>query len=178
MAIVTNRGKSQIRTTSNCIKMNTKCNYMHVNNINMTWLPSSTIIPQDHIWHHNPTWPKCPPIISVNVCSHCAPYQCYNIYVGNSTCMQTCTTPLHIFVFSLTAFLAVCLCVQSKMQYYKRAIYFFNNKSKVKPSLQTDLSKASSTPQYPLHNSNVTTIITLLKVLIHNVLNKPIFTKL
>jgi len=36
MAIVTNRGTSQIRTTSNYGKMNTKCNYMHVNNINMT----------------------------------------------------------------------------------------------------------------------------------------------
>jgi hypothetical protein len=61
--------------------------------------------------------------------------------------MQTCTTPLHIFVFSLTAFLAACLpvCVQSEReQYYKRTIYFFNNKSKVKPSLQTDLSKEPS----------------------------------
>jgi len=36
MAVVTNRGKSQIRTTSNYGKMNTKCNYMHVNNVNMT----------------------------------------------------------------------------------------------------------------------------------------------
>jgi len=36
MAIVTNRGKSQIWTTNNYGKMNTKCNYMHVNNINMT----------------------------------------------------------------------------------------------------------------------------------------------
>jgi len=35
MAIVTNRGTSQIRTTSNYRKINTKCNYMHVNNINM-----------------------------------------------------------------------------------------------------------------------------------------------
>ena len=30
------RGTSGIRTTSNCRKMNTKCNYTHVNNINMT----------------------------------------------------------------------------------------------------------------------------------------------
>jgi len=36
MAIVTNRGTSQIRTSSNYRKMNTKCNYMYVNNINMT----------------------------------------------------------------------------------------------------------------------------------------------
>jgi len=36
MAIVTNRGTSQIRTTSIYGKMNTKCNYTHVNNINMT----------------------------------------------------------------------------------------------------------------------------------------------
>ena len=36
MAVVTNRGTSQIQTTSNYGKMNTKCNYMHVNNINMT----------------------------------------------------------------------------------------------------------------------------------------------
>jgi len=36
MATVTNRGTSQIRTTSNYGKMNTKCNYMLVNNINMT----------------------------------------------------------------------------------------------------------------------------------------------
>jgi len=36
MAIVTNRGTSQIRTTSNCRTMNTKCSYMRVNNINMT----------------------------------------------------------------------------------------------------------------------------------------------
>ena len=35
MAIVTNRVTSQIRTTSNYGKMNTKCNYMHVNSINM-----------------------------------------------------------------------------------------------------------------------------------------------
>ena len=35
VAIVTNRGTSQIWTTSNYGKMNTKCNYMHVNNINM-----------------------------------------------------------------------------------------------------------------------------------------------
>jgi len=35
MAIVTNRGTSQIRKTSNYVKMNTKCNYTHVNNINM-----------------------------------------------------------------------------------------------------------------------------------------------
>jgi len=127
MAIVTNRGMRQIRTTSNCIKMNTKCNYMHVNNINMTWLPSSTIIPQNHIWHHNPTWPKCPPIISVNVCSHYAPYQCYTVNMGNSTCMQTCTTPLHICAFSLTSTVYHSLlpvCVQSEMQYYKRAIIF------------------------------------------------------
>jgi len=41
MAIVTNRGTSQIRTTSNYGKMNTKCNYMHVNNINMTSLLSN-----------------------------------------------------------------------------------------------------------------------------------------
>jgi len=38
MAIVTNRGTSQIRTTSNYRKMNTKCNYMHVDNINMTMI--------------------------------------------------------------------------------------------------------------------------------------------
>ena len=36
MAIVTNRGTSQIRATSSYGKMNTKCNYTHVNNINMT----------------------------------------------------------------------------------------------------------------------------------------------
>jgi hypothetical protein len=36
MAIVTNRGTSQIQTTSNCRKLNTKCNYTHVNNINNT----------------------------------------------------------------------------------------------------------------------------------------------
>ena len=35
MAIVTNRGTSQIWTISNYRKMNTKCNYTHVNNINM-----------------------------------------------------------------------------------------------------------------------------------------------
>jgi hypothetical protein len=34
----------------------------------------------------------------------------YVVHVRISTCMQTCTTPLHIFVFSLTAFLAACLC--------------------------------------------------------------------
>jgi len=38
MAIVTNRGTSQIRTTSNCRKMNIKGNYMHVNNTNMTMI--------------------------------------------------------------------------------------------------------------------------------------------
>jgi len=38
MAIVTNRGTSWIRTASNYRKMNTKCNYMHVNNINMTMI--------------------------------------------------------------------------------------------------------------------------------------------
>lgn len=54
------------------------------------------------------------------------------------------------------------VCEQSEMQYYKRAIYFriweyfFNNKSKVKPSLQTALSKEPSIPQHPLHNSNWT----------------------
>jgi hypothetical protein len=37
MAIVTNRGTSQIRT-SNYRKINTKCNYRHVNNINMTMI--------------------------------------------------------------------------------------------------------------------------------------------
>jgi len=36
MAIVTNRGTSQIQTTSNYGKMNTKCNYTNVNNIYMT----------------------------------------------------------------------------------------------------------------------------------------------
>jgi len=36
MAIVTNRGTSQIQTTSNYRKINTKCSYTHVNNINMT----------------------------------------------------------------------------------------------------------------------------------------------
>jgi len=36
MATVTNRGTSQIRTTSSYIKINTKCNYTHVSNINMT----------------------------------------------------------------------------------------------------------------------------------------------
>jgi len=36
MAIVTNRGTSQIRTTSNYRKMNTDSSYTHVNNINMT----------------------------------------------------------------------------------------------------------------------------------------------
>jgi ribosomal protein L37AE/L43A len=38
MAIVTNRGTSQIWTTNNCRKINTKCNYTHVNNINMTMI--------------------------------------------------------------------------------------------------------------------------------------------
>jgi hypothetical protein len=38
MAIVTNRGTSQIWTTSSYRKMNTKCSYMHVNNINMTMI--------------------------------------------------------------------------------------------------------------------------------------------
>jgi len=38
MATVTNRGTSQIRTTSSYRKMNTKCNYMRVNNINMTMI--------------------------------------------------------------------------------------------------------------------------------------------
>jgi hypothetical protein len=38
MAIVTNRGTSQIQTTSNYGKINTKCNYMHVNSINMTMI--------------------------------------------------------------------------------------------------------------------------------------------
>jgi len=36
MAVVTNRGTSQIWTTSNYGKMNTKCKYTYVNNINMT----------------------------------------------------------------------------------------------------------------------------------------------
>jgi hypothetical protein len=36
MAIVTNRGTSRIRTRSSYRKMITKCNYAHVNNINMT----------------------------------------------------------------------------------------------------------------------------------------------
>jgi hypothetical protein len=35
MAIVTNRVTSQLRTTRNYGKMNTKCNYTHVNNINL-----------------------------------------------------------------------------------------------------------------------------------------------
>jgi len=38
MVIVTNRGTSQIRTTSNYRKMNTKCIYTHVNNINVTMI--------------------------------------------------------------------------------------------------------------------------------------------
>jgi hypothetical protein len=38
MAVVTNRGTSQIWTTSNCRKINTICNYVHVNNINMTMI--------------------------------------------------------------------------------------------------------------------------------------------
>jgi len=38
MTIVTNRGTSQIRTTINNRKMNTKCNYTHVNSINMTMI--------------------------------------------------------------------------------------------------------------------------------------------
>jgi hypothetical protein len=38
MSIVTNRETSQIRTTSSYRKMNTKCNYMHVKNINMTMI--------------------------------------------------------------------------------------------------------------------------------------------
>ena len=38
MAIVTNRGTSQTRTTSNCRKMNTKCNFMNVKNINMAMI--------------------------------------------------------------------------------------------------------------------------------------------
>jgi len=36
MAIVTNRGTSQIWTTSSYGKMSTKCIFTHVNNINMT----------------------------------------------------------------------------------------------------------------------------------------------
>jgi len=36
MMFNTNRGKSQTWTTSSCRKMNAKCNFMHVNNINMT----------------------------------------------------------------------------------------------------------------------------------------------
>ena len=45
MAIVTNRGTSQMWTTSNYGKMNTKCNYTHVNNINMTdTIPHATMI--------------------------------------------------------------------------------------------------------------------------------------
>ena len=36
MAVVTNRGASQIQTTNNYGKINTKCNYSHVSNINMT----------------------------------------------------------------------------------------------------------------------------------------------
>lgn len=151
------------------------------------WLPSTTIIPQSHIWHHNPTWPKCPPIISDQRVLLLCSIPVYAVYMGNSTCMQTWTTPLHIFVFSLTTTVHRCLlplCVQSEMQHYKRAIYFriweyfFNYKSKVKPSLQTALSKEPSTPQHPLQNSSRTSNITLLKVLIHNILNKPIFTKL
>ena len=34
MATGTNRGTSQIQTTSNYAKMNTKCNYTHVDSIN------------------------------------------------------------------------------------------------------------------------------------------------
>jgi len=36
MAIVTNRETSQLRKPKKYIKMNTQCNYAHVNNINMT----------------------------------------------------------------------------------------------------------------------------------------------
>jgi hypothetical protein len=36
MAVVANRGTSQIQTTSNYGKSNTKCNNSNVNNINMT----------------------------------------------------------------------------------------------------------------------------------------------
>ena len=38
MATVTDRGTSQTRTTINCRKMNTKCNFTHVNNITMTMI--------------------------------------------------------------------------------------------------------------------------------------------
>jgi hypothetical protein len=38
MAVVTNRGTSKIWTTSSYGKMNTKCNYTHVDNINMTMI--------------------------------------------------------------------------------------------------------------------------------------------
>jgi len=38
MAMVTDSGTSQTRTASSCSKMNTKCNFTHVNNINMTMI--------------------------------------------------------------------------------------------------------------------------------------------
>jgi hypothetical protein len=38
MAILTNRGTSQIRTTSNCRKMNTKCNYTKWITLTWQWL--------------------------------------------------------------------------------------------------------------------------------------------
>jgi hypothetical protein len=38
MAIITNKGTSQIWTTNNYRKLNTKCNYMYVSNINMTMI--------------------------------------------------------------------------------------------------------------------------------------------
>jgi len=47
IATVTNRGTSQILTTKNYIKMNTQCNYTHVNNINMTMTENILIILSD-----------------------------------------------------------------------------------------------------------------------------------
>jgi len=38
MAIVTDSGTRQIQTTSSCRKINTKCSFTHVNNINMTMI--------------------------------------------------------------------------------------------------------------------------------------------
>ena len=76
---------------------------MHVLKLSkICWLPSSTIIPQNHTWHHNPTWLKCPPIISDQCVLSLCTISVYAAYMRSSTCMQTCTTPLHIFVFSLT----------------------------------------------------------------------------
>jgi len=38
MTIVTDRRTGQTQTTSSCRKMNTQCNFTHVNNINITMI--------------------------------------------------------------------------------------------------------------------------------------------